>query len=512
MLSFNPAIQQIAKKYQFILFFVALFATIIIASGNAHAATFNVATGTDETTTNGSCALSEAIGNINDQAQTYPDCLAGDGSNDTISIPAGTITLSEDILELTNPAVIQGAGMGDTIIDGDNGQYSGFYVTGVSSVSIKDLSITAYNIAAIYIVSSDLELDNIEVDGTNADSSGQIFGIAHFNSDGESHEINSSNVYIHSITTIGKYINAFLVALSEQGHTEATVTNTTLYNIHSTGSEGINGLAMHVGTFGGSSGTINANISNTTITNITGEALTAPFNGVAFTNNDGDSTVDMDIDNITITNTHGANGTGPLAGIKSGAFYAVGSGAAAEEVGTVNMTVSNSLMANNTSSSVSSNCAEGDFTSIFGGSGQGIPNIVSAGYNISDDDSCEDFNQPGDQQNVNNILSTLGPLQNNGGMVPTMELLSGSPAIGAGSAVLGISTDARGVARDANHWDVGAYQTVLGDTTTTLDPETTSGQGNLADTGSRAYNSLLFIVMALSTASILFKINKYSKQ
>ena len=51
----------------------------------------------------------------------------------------------------------------------------------------------------------------------------------------------------------------------------------------------------------------------------------------------------------------------------------------------------------------------------------------------------------------------LGPLANNGGPTETMALLAGSPAISAGVAVEGITTDQRGVARVFTP-DIGAYE------------------------------------------------------
>ncbi len=51
----------------------------------------------------------------------------------------------------------------------------------------------------------------------------------------------------------------------------------------------------------------------------------------------------------------------------------------------------------------------------------------------------------------------LAPLGNNGGPTQTMALLPGSPALGAGIAVSGVTTDQRGVPR-GNVLDIGAYQ------------------------------------------------------
>ncbi len=51
----------------------------------------------------------------------------------------------------------------------------------------------------------------------------------------------------------------------------------------------------------------------------------------------------------------------------------------------------------------------------------------------------------------------LGPLANSGGPTQTMALLPGSPAVGAGTAVTGVTTDQRGFPLDAPP-DIGAYQ------------------------------------------------------
>jgi hypothetical protein len=53
----------------------------------------------------------------------------------------------------------------------------------------------------------------------------------------------------------------------------------------------------------------------------------------------------------------------------------------------------------------------------------------------------------------------LGPLQNNGGPTQTMALMPGSPAIGAGTAITGITTDQRGFSRPTSNPDIGAFQT-----------------------------------------------------
>ena len=53
----------------------------------------------------------------------------------------------------------------------------------------------------------------------------------------------------------------------------------------------------------------------------------------------------------------------------------------------------------------------------------------------------------------------LGALGNNGGPTQTIALLPGSPAIGAGETVAGITTDQRGFPLDSPKPDIGAFQT-----------------------------------------------------
>ena len=70
--------------------------------------------------------------------------------------------------------------------------------------------------------------------------------------------------------------------------------------------------------------------------------------------------------------------------------------------------------------------------------------------------------QGGVQGNI--ILSNpdglgLAPLRDFGGPTQTIALLPGSPAIGKGTAIAGITTDQRGFALDAPSPDIGAFQT-----------------------------------------------------
>lgn len=143
-------------------------ASFFLFSGTSHAASITVATGNDETTTNSSCSLSEAINNINDQTATYPDCAAGDGINDSIVIPAGTITLTGDLPQATQPIRIQGAGMKQSIISGDSGLYIGLDIQTSGDVLLKDFGIKGIKAFGCLVSDANLTAENLEFDGNDS--------------------------------------------------------------------------------------------------------------------------------------------------------------------------------------------------------------------------------------------------------------------------------------------------------------------------------------------------------
>ncbi len=82
--------------------------------------------------------------------------------------------------------------------------------------------------------------------------------------------------------------------------------------------------------------------------------------------------------------------------------------------------------------------------------------FISHGHNLFSDSPPDVFLAPTDLVNTNPLL---GPLANHGGPTQTMALLPGSPAIGAGVAVAGITTDQRGIARPQGEApDIGAFE------------------------------------------------------
>jgi predicted outer membrane repeat protein len=142
-----------------------------------------------------------------------------------------------------------------------------------------------------------------------------------------------------------------------------------------------------------------------------------------------------------------------------------------------------------------------------GSNSQCLGTFSSSGYNLRSvaDPNCTGFNTGLDIVNGNPLLGTLGE---NGGLTPTIPLLTGSPGINAGNpAVLGgaypvcPATDQRGRPRGgvAATCDIGAFERLGHTTTTTVfctPASLTLGAGSatcnvtVADTSSPATNPM----------------------
>jgi hypothetical protein len=94
-----------------------------------------------------------------------------------------------------------------------------------------------------------------------------------------------------------------------------------------------------------------------------------------------------------------------------------------------------------------------------GRTGSGITG-ASQGHNLSSDTTCNDVATVtwlDDTSDQNSLDPKIGALAANGGPTETHALLTGSPALGAGIATAGVTTDQRGTTRDATP-DIGAYE------------------------------------------------------
>lgn len=466
------------KIIQSILFLCMLLGGLVVFSSRVEAATLHVGVA--------GCTYYDAAQSINDSADTGTCVSTGDPyeTNDTINIPAGTTIMTASPPALTKSATVQGVGMGQSIMSGDNGQHSLIQASSQISITIRDLTLTQFFGAGISVFVSDLDINRVEIDCMGATSGmGTTAGLMAADS-GEDSTVDIDNLYVHDLVLDSPSLNPILIGHETIGSTTtANLSNITVDNAENTNpSYGANGLLIAVGSFfNGGGGTMNATITNATVNNIRSDSGVGAFAAISFAF-DAPSTVNMAVKSSTVTGVEG--GIGSLG--NSSASFGAGAASEDDQLATANVTVENSLFADNTNNGVPRNCAAEDYSSYVGGTGPTSLSIESLGYNISDDASCTGFTEEGDQQNVTNIISTLGPIQNNGGLVPTRALLPGSPAIGNGKFVLGITTDARGVARPMNNPDVGAFQSTLVPT----DDEEPADE--LAETG----RSALLIVVA----------------
>ncbi len=500
------------KKINFVRLPLAILGAVIIislSSSSASAANLPVATGNDENTDNSSCSLTEAIENINDQAQTNTDCPAGNGTNDTINIPAGTVTLTADLPTLTKSATITGAGMGSSIIDGD-GQYRTVSMNGSGSetIDISDLTVKAFRYDGISVEDANIFMNRVEINGANVfENESVISGITMSSFTGNDLSASLNNIYVHDITANAVNVSSGILANITHGSSlDLSVDNTTIENITSTDPQ-VSGIGLAAGVFDGSNtaGYITAEISTLTVNNIPSQNSRANGVVVLSINADGTaSSIDASLDTSTISNNEGQTMFGV---VKSSAIMMAGGAPVAGSTVNQRLAVRNVVAADSLSAGSKSNCVSTDISSILGAADGIVSNtITSGGGNLSSDATCTPyFNHAKDQNNLTALGSTISPLADNGGYVPTMALLESSPAINAGVTIAGLTSDARGYARPQGlAYDSGAYEspfTTAVETTSVLS-ESSPAQ-TLPKTG-QSENLLALSALALISASLLF--------
>jgi hypothetical protein len=153
----------------------------------------------------------------------------------------------------------------------------------------------------------------------------------------------------------------------------------------------------------------------------------------------------LTLENVTVSNNTGSgviNAGGTVTSLN--VTIASNSGAGVQNYDTFN--IKNSILANNNPGNNGQNC---------------VNPLTSQGYNMEDGNNCA-LNGAGDKTNTDPIL---GSLRDNGGGVPTQALMTGSPAIDAGTNSGCPATDQRGTTRpkdgDGNSTatcDMGAYE------------------------------------------------------
>ena len=343
---------------------------------------------------NADCSLREAI--------------AAAASGDTVSVPAGTYTLTlGSELTIGKTLAVEGSGSGDTIIQAHAQQNSAthrvFHVTG-DNVAISAVTIRHGNPSSV---------------------SGGIWN------EGGTLTLTDSSVSNNG-GTLGGILNSAGGIM--------TVTDSEIRN--NTGTADSAGILNSQNSSGSPRNTLT--VTNTTISNNTSRGL---WNGGTLT-----------VVNTTISgNTFSGNG----AGIYN--FSCCGNQNATASVTnstiTGNSSISKSGIWNNQTITVVNTIVAGNT----GSSSPDCNSFTSLGHNmVGNITGCSFSPAFGDRVNVD---PKLGPLADNGGPTRTHALLTTSPAIDAGDDSKAPATDQRGVARpqDGNgdgtaRSDIGAFE------------------------------------------------------
>lgn len=440
----------------------------LIISGRASAATI---------VPSGSCSLDDAVASFND-ASDQAGCEADGayGSNDTLDIPSGNFSYLNSSYIMV-PVHIKGSGIGHTTIDLQNNNFGFlFYNTTSNNQSIVVEDMTIINGAGgsnfPWVGSSGysstfqrLEFYSTILPAPGSTADAVIRARSGSNIDDLSTVIR--DVYIHDTITENSAIQ--VDAQDGRNFTNNKISSNTIARARLVNSVG--GAIITVGA-AGVSGNTEAMIENNTFEDCEFAGEGAIVAGASMVFGPGE---DIIVKNTIMNNT-------VIMGLNPNiiASFAISTGAPSGSSSDGQQFLQNNLVVNREDGGVFQGVI-GERTLGLGGNES--LSIVSLGGNIFSDYFGQTYlNQPTDQE-IANIGSYLGPLQDNGGFTPTRALLAGSAAIDAGTAVAGMTTDQRGVARPQGlGFDAGAYE--YEPAPTPPSPNTGGSQGN-NDQGSK---------------------------
>lgn len=465
---------------------------LAIAANTADAATITV-NSNDDSAASTFCNLRDAIASINNAAASATCSAAATGafgSDDTIVFAAlanSTITLAQGELTVSKPTKIEGGGW---TIDAD-GKSTAIYAD-YADLTINDLTIQngfdANSPGGIFAVGGKLALNGVAMTHNQGSNGGAISAFT---------AVKATTVTVTDSNIHDNYAYSGGAIFSQNSY--VTVTNSLLSHNgakNAGGAIAVDGGTLAVadsvliGNYAKSGGAIN-NSGVTTLTHSILSANTATDDGGAIDVTSSNS--DITITGSTISGNSAANGgaintrfggtfavlnstlASNTASVRGGAIYGYkypnitltnatisGNGAAqgggiyikpnAKYSGNV-MTFFNSIVSAN---SAPSGADIAGYYSVLTGNN----NLFGSGLDKPP------FNDAGNH-NVFSDSPGLGPLQNNGGFTDTRALLTGSPAIDAGSngSASGLTTDQRGegfVRVENGIVDIGAYE-YLGD-------------------------------------------------
>ena len=445
-----------------------------------------------------------AATNLNDSgAGSLRQAIAAAEPNDTITVPAGQITLTTGALAFSKNLTITGAGSSATVISGNDASRV-FTITGTPTVTLGGLTVTHGKdpMGAGINVTGTLTLNDVIVSGNHAGGGGVAgFGGGIRVGPGT---LGLTNSAVSENTAGGGTKGAGFgggIAFEPGANGQSFALTLTRSQVSGnragsggTESEGFGG-GVEAST-GFDSGSISIALSDSVLSgNVAGgSGAEAPGfgGGVDMGSGGKNNALTLTIDRVAVTGNTAGGGT-KSSGFGGGINFSSGGTGVTQTFTVTNSTIAANSAGGGTGSNgfgggidfgsgtarlayvtVAGNSAGGGGGSSFGGGldmgtgssvgssivaansgGNCSPAVTSAGHNIDDATSCG-FTGAGDKPGVD---PKLGPLGEHGGLSPTQMLLAGSPAIDAGDPATCLTTDQRGVLRPQGAaCDIGAVE------------------------------------------------------
>lgn len=442
------------------------------------------------------------VTNLNDSGPgSLRQAIAAAASGETVSVPAGQITLTSGPLAFSKNLTIIGAGAGVTVISANNASRA-LTITGTPTVTLDGLTITQgkETFGAGINAAGTLTLDGVVVSGNHAGGGGGAGfggGIFFFGPgtlslidsgvDGNTAGGGSGGSGFGGGIDFSPSENGQVLSLS-LAHSSVSENQA---GIGATGFGG--GIEASTGYEGGS---ISLDLVESAVSdNVAGgSGLGDGFGGGIDLGSGGSkNTLALTLDRAAVTGNTAGGGGGKSSGFGGGILYGSGGSGVTETFAVTNSTIASNSAGGAGSEgfgggidfgpgtatlsyvTVADNSAGGGGAKAFGGGllsetatstadssvfaansgGNCLPALTSAGHNIDDGTSCG-FTGAGDKQGVEAKLGALGAY---GGPTPTLIPLSGSPAIDAGDRATCPPSDQRGMARpQGSACDSGAFE------------------------------------------------------
>lgn len=391
-------------------------------------------------------ALGVTVTNTNDSGpgslrQAILDTPPGGIVDFDPSLNGSTITLLSEI-QIIQAVTIQGPGADLLTISGGNATRLFLVTTPAAFFGLSDVTLTggngngvAPNLGGAILVSGDvgMEINRCVFDTNGVTASSAQGGAILIASDIEPVIINDTTFSNNFATGSGTSLSGAIEFSGTNANIE--INRCTFNNNRVTGPTGIV-LAGAIGIFGENN---SLTITNSTFSENSTECGSdcTSGGGALFLQDEGAPS--FIVNNSTFSN-NSASCSGPNCTLG-------GDTITTSEVSPV--TLYSSIITNDSNNG---NCVDFGLTL----------DIISLGYNITNDDTCINGTEPGDRPNTNPGLSPAG-LQDNGGFTDTIAIFETSEAFNTGDpACPPPSTDQRGVTRpQAAVCDVGAFELVV---------------------------------------------------